>query len=214
MTRITYSFSSFTGHFHFLFYSILCLTQVEWSHFHKQFHFIRRALQEVNYHLEERKALPEELRQEIHRDYEDWPGKIMFQFFYLKCQCQEWVHIEVFQEGICCHIFLICCRNRRYCGQKQCNCCELRPNFYLLRVAGCLNTIQQLRATLILGWFSVSGGNLVQSQLPKHRFYSIPFHSIPFYSILLSRSLHRILLRDPAVETDPDCYERHTKMLL
>ncbi len=48
--------------------------QVEWSHFHKQFHFIRRALQEVNYHLEERKALPEELRQEIHRDYEDWPG--------------------------------------------------------------------------------------------------------------------------------------------
>ncbi len=77
----------------------------------------------------------------------------------------------------CCHIFLNCCRNRPYfaiccqspeaiccrlpnhqvaaeiflivasCGQKPGNCCELRPNFYLLRVAGYLNTTQVSEAT-------------------------------------------------------------------
>ncbi len=51
---------------------------------------------------------------------------------------------EIWTGGNCCRLrpkFLLIVAS---CGQKHCNCCVLRPNSYLLRIAGYLNTCQQL----------------------------------------------------------------------
>ncbi len=42
------------------------------------------------------------------------------------------------------------------CGQKHCKCCELRPNSYLLRVAGYLNTCQHYCKCILRGIMSAS----------------------------------------------------------
>ncbi len=79
-----------------------------------------------------------------------------------------WARIEVFREGICCHIFLNCCQNRQYfpiccqlpeaiccrlpnlivarCDWNLSNCCMLRPIMWqLLRVAAKFPSVARCR---------------------------------------------------------------------
>ena len=67
---------------------------------------------------------------------------------------------EIWTGGNCCRLrpeflLIVAC-----CGQKHCNCCVLRPNSYLLRVAGYLNTCQRCNrfgricdCMCMWGWF-------------------------------------------------------------
>ena len=49
--------------------------QSVWGQFHMEYHFIRRMLGEIEYLLETRQPIMEELRLDILDRFDDWPGQ-------------------------------------------------------------------------------------------------------------------------------------------
>ena len=53
----------------------MLLLQTVWEQFHQEYHFIRRVLGEIEYLLDSRQPMMEDLRLDIMEQFDDWPGE-------------------------------------------------------------------------------------------------------------------------------------------